>query len=302
MTINQIECFVEVAKAGNISKAAKDLFITQQAVSSQIKTLEKELGFKVFTRKNKGVSLTKEGEILFEEWVQIQEKLRISIDRARDFHTGRSTHIRVALEDMGKCSEDIMSAFLAYEEKYRDLHIDFEIMSPRQMLTQFESDDLDMAVLYESELEDQVSLKSIPLHERKLKVCIYMAKNHPLARKGNVTLADIKNEPIGILKKDCSLDFEKRMNGFFEMSGIKPPGVYQEYASRRDLEIGLMAGRCVTCVYETMFVDEENRLFSNEIASGDFSSRIVIFWKDEKMDTKARSLADVLKEKLKRYS
>ena len=71
MTINQIECFVEVAKERNISKAARNLFITQQAASNQIKMLEKELGFPVLIRKNKGVSLTKEGEILFEKWAEM---------------------------------------------------------------------------------------------------------------------------------------------------------------------------------------------------------------------------------------
>ena len=68
MTIMQMECFVEAASMGNVSRAAENLFITQQAVSSHLKTLERELGFKVFERKSKGVSLTEEGEILFAEW------------------------------------------------------------------------------------------------------------------------------------------------------------------------------------------------------------------------------------------
>ena len=90
MTITQIECFVEVAKFGNVSRAAESLFITQQAVSGQIKSLEKELGFPLFERKSKGVALTKEGEILFADWEQIRNTLRISIDKARDYHSGRN--------------------------------------------------------------------------------------------------------------------------------------------------------------------------------------------------------------------
>ncbi|MCD8148137.1 MAG: LysR family transcriptional regulator, partial [Clostridiales bacterium] len=123
MTINQIACFVEAAKAGNISKAAEYLFITQQAASSQIKALEKELGFRVLQRENRGVSLTEEGKILFEDWKDIQERYRISVDRARDYHNKRSKNIRIGLEDMGKCSEDIMRGFVEYERKYSDLHI-----------------------------------------------------------------------------------------------------------------------------------------------------------------------------------
>lgn len=302
MTINQIDCFVEVAKVGNISKAAKTLFITQQAAGSQIRMLEKELGFPVLVRENRGVSLTREGEILFEAWAELREKFRISIDKARDFHQGKSGCIHVALEDMGKCSEEIMSAFPEYEKTYPELFIDSEIMSPKQMLTQFEAGTLDMAILYESEFEHYPMLRSIPLHEKVQKVCIFISRNHPLMKKGNITLNDIKDEPIGILKKNYSLDFEKKIRSFFKLYGIDPPETYQEYASRRELEIGLIAGKCVTVVYETMFDDEKNKLFSREVPVGNESSRIAIFWKDQDMDTKARTLGDILKEKLKMYN
>ena len=121
-------------------------------------------------------------------------------------------------------------------------------------------------------------------------------------KKGNITLNDIKDEPIGILKKNYSLDFEKKIRSFFKLYGIDPPETYQEYASRRELEIGLIAGKCVTVVYETMFDDEKNKLFSREVPVGNESSRISIFWKDQDMDTKARTLGDILKEKLKMYN
>lgn len=86
MTDTQVECFIEAAKEKNISKAAENLFLTQQAASSQIKALEKELGFKLFHRKTKGISLTKEGELLYKEWEELIERFRISIDKVKDFH------------------------------------------------------------------------------------------------------------------------------------------------------------------------------------------------------------------------
>ncbi|NLY67143.1 MAG: LysR family transcriptional regulator [Tissierellia bacterium] len=58
--------FVEVAKWKSFSKAAKNLYITQPAVSQSIHQLEKELGTRLFTRTPRGVVLTNEGHILFE--------------------------------------------------------------------------------------------------------------------------------------------------------------------------------------------------------------------------------------------
>lgn len=58
--------FLEVAKSGSFSKAAKALYMTQPAVSQSISGLEDELGVRLFTRTPRGVSLTNEGGILFE--------------------------------------------------------------------------------------------------------------------------------------------------------------------------------------------------------------------------------------------
>ena len=64
--LSQYKIFYEVAKAGNISKAAKELYISQPAISKAISKLEDSLGLSLFTRSSRGVQLTSEGEILFE--------------------------------------------------------------------------------------------------------------------------------------------------------------------------------------------------------------------------------------------
>ena len=64
--LNLYKVFYIVSKCKNISHAAKKLFISQPAVSKSIKSLEHQLNVTLFYRNSKGVSLTKEGEILFE--------------------------------------------------------------------------------------------------------------------------------------------------------------------------------------------------------------------------------------------
>ncbi len=58
--------FYHVAKELNFSKAARQLFISQSAISQSISQLEQELGTKLFIRTTKKVSLTTEGETLFQ--------------------------------------------------------------------------------------------------------------------------------------------------------------------------------------------------------------------------------------------
>ena len=58
--------FYEVAKHLNISIAAKELYISQPAISKSIKKLEDNLGVSLFTRSSRGVALTEEGQVLYD--------------------------------------------------------------------------------------------------------------------------------------------------------------------------------------------------------------------------------------------
>lgn len=67
MLFKQLLYFTTVAETLNISAAAKKLFISQPPISRQIILLEKELGVKLFIRKNKGLELTAPGIILYRQ-------------------------------------------------------------------------------------------------------------------------------------------------------------------------------------------------------------------------------------------
>ena len=64
--LSQYKIFYEVARCGNISRAAKELYISQPAISKAISKLEESLGIKLFSRNSRGVQLTREGTILFQ--------------------------------------------------------------------------------------------------------------------------------------------------------------------------------------------------------------------------------------------
>ena len=64
MTLQQLTYLVTVADCGNITEAAEKLFISQPSLSAAIPNLEKAMGVTAFTRSNKGVTVTREGEEL----------------------------------------------------------------------------------------------------------------------------------------------------------------------------------------------------------------------------------------------
>ena len=62
MTLAQLKYIIAVAECGTISKAAEKLYISQPSLTTSIKDLESEFGIEIFSRTNKGVILTSDGE------------------------------------------------------------------------------------------------------------------------------------------------------------------------------------------------------------------------------------------------
>lgn len=75
MTLQQLKYIVAVAKTGTFSEAAKTLFLSQPSLTKAIKELEKEMGVTIFDRTNKGVSVSKEGEIFLGYARQVLERV-----------------------------------------------------------------------------------------------------------------------------------------------------------------------------------------------------------------------------------
>ena len=63
MTLQQLQYAVTVASAGTITEAAERLYITQPSLTTAIRELEKEMNLTIFIRSNRGVVVSKEGEV-----------------------------------------------------------------------------------------------------------------------------------------------------------------------------------------------------------------------------------------------
>ena len=75
MNFNHLEYAIAVSKHGSISRAAQYLFLSQPYLSSMIKSLEEELGYKIFERTSSGITLTPEGEMFIRSARRILREL-----------------------------------------------------------------------------------------------------------------------------------------------------------------------------------------------------------------------------------
>ena len=94
-SIEQFAVFKEVADTGSITQASKRLFISQPSVSVQIQNLEHEYGAQLFSRTNRGVTLTPFGQILYDQVVIALRAVETAKESIREYaeREGRVVHI-----------------------------------------------------------------------------------------------------------------------------------------------------------------------------------------------------------------
>ena len=97
MMTKQIDYILELSRTLNFNRAAENLFITQPTLSYQIKTLEEELGFRIFDRRGKTVRLTPAGAQFTETLQNIRNELQRAIEQAQNFSSQYSTSISIGM-------------------------------------------------------------------------------------------------------------------------------------------------------------------------------------------------------------
>ena len=83
MDFSHLNYFRTVARLGNLSQAAKELYISQPAISKSIQKLEESVGCKLFSRSSRGVVLTDEGKLLYEHVSEAFETLTMGEEKLK---------------------------------------------------------------------------------------------------------------------------------------------------------------------------------------------------------------------------
>lgn len=150
--LSQYRIFYAVARAGNISKAAKELYISQPAISKSISKLEDSLNTTLFTRNSRGVQLTEEGQVLFEHTQAAFEELNIGeqeLKRIREFNLG---HIRIGVSNT-LCRFIMVTYLKGFIEKYPHIKITIESQSTTHTLAMLEQQRIDIGLVAEPKLQ-----------------------------------------------------------------------------------------------------------------------------------------------------
>jgi DNA-binding transcriptional LysR family regulator len=144
--LHHLRMFLTVAKYENYSRAAAELFISQPALSAQIASLEKNLGFSLFTRYGRGVILTAEGQVLYEQVTVFLEKYDSINQVVTDIKSMKVGSVQLAATTTAGIY--IVPALLGeYHRRYPNIELFLEINNRHQVERQLLNNQADLAVM-----------------------------------------------------------------------------------------------------------------------------------------------------------
>ena len=235
----QILAFVALARRGSFTLAAKDLFLTQSAVSHTIKTLERDTGVRLFDRVGKRVHLTQGGEQLMphaERILREMQDARTALAELQNWGQGR---LRVGASTTA-CHHILPTVLREFKQSFPDCLIKIEAGDyPRQMEL-LRSNQVDIALTLESE-SNAADLVFRPLFSDELKFLV--SPMHPWAAKRRASAEEIGAESLILYNKN-SYTF-RLVDKYFRDEGIELKNVIElgsMEAIKELVKIGMGAG------------------------------------------------------------
>lgn len=197
--LSSYRIFYTVANAGNISKAAKELYISQPAISKSIQKLEESLNCKLFSRSSRGVVLTEEGELLYGHVKEAFETLTLGEDKLK-----RSIELGVGHLRIGVSSTLCKYMLLPYLQEFikRNPHISISIncQSTNQTLKLLDDNKIDIGLIGKPN-----ALKNMHFYHLDNIEDVFVATGdylHNLEQRGITNDAILQNSTLMLLDKN----------------------------------------------------------------------------------------------------
>lgn len=235
MRFEQINYVLEIAKAGSISKAAKNLLLTQPNLSTALKLLEEEVGFEIFERKNSGMVITEKGHELLMYANVIKETIN-SINSINNTHNNDVLHeLKISSEVYSFTFEEFMNI---YEEcKSGKINFVYKQASCVQVIQDVFDKYSNLGIITIS--NDIFDFVKSFLYTKGMNftilsqsnMCLFVLENHPLWNNTKVSLDDLVNHTIVTYSHDEYFLINDRKHYFNSLAKIKNKIFVSDYAS-----------------------------------------------------------------------
>lgn len=198
MTLQQLKYVITVAGAGTITEAANALYISQPSLTNSIHELEKEMNITIFNRTNKGISLSKEGEIFLGYARQILEQATILEDKYKG-NKGGKKQFCVSTQHYSFA----VNAFVDLIKEYGQDEYDFSLRETQtyEIIEDVARLKSEIGILFLNNFNEIVLTKLFKSHDLEFhplfvaKPHVFISRMHPLAGKSLITNEELQSYP-----------------------------------------------------------------------------------------------------------
>lgn len=214
MDFDQLETFIEVARLLSFSRAAEKRFRTQPAISSQIRSLEEEVGAKLLDRSGGKVSITASGK-LFLKFAEDTLDARKAVTRniAETERVPRGEIVVGANE--GTCLHILPEVFAHFKKQYPDVSVNIKRADYAKVLESVIDNSVDFGVV--SLPVNDNRLTAVLIHKDDL--VVIAPPRHPVARQKAASVADVAQYPLVVPKVGHTRD---ALDALFHERKLKP--------------------------------------------------------------------------------
>lgn len=198
-TLRQIRSFVAVARRGSFTQAAKDLHLSQPALTVQIRQIEEILGVTLFDRNTRRVQLTRVGRELAPQLARLQEELESVLQQTREQGKGQRGVVRLACIPSFAASA-LPGAITAFRTIHPHITFSLKDANWSRVVAMVRSGEVDFGVGDKATIEPD--LEFTPVMEDRMQVIF--RGDHPIAAIKKVTLARLAAHSMVMMDPETS--------------------------------------------------------------------------------------------------
>src|SRR5919112_455952 len=195
LDVRRMRVLREVAARGSFSAAAESLSFTQSAVSQQVAALEREAGAVLVERSARGVRLTDAGEAVVRHAEGILARLAEAESELEAIAGLRGGRLRLAAFESAAAT--IMPVAIAqFAKAHPAVELSMGLLEPEEAVAALRGGDIDLAITFGAgKPEDREGDGVVHHHLLEDPMYLVLSKEHPLAHKRGIRLADLASEP-----------------------------------------------------------------------------------------------------------
>lgn len=188
MNTKNLEYFIKVVETGSFTKAAEESFISQSAISQQIKALEEELGYELMIRNKKGFTLTDAGKYIYLEGKNIINTIKETTKHAGFISENKNQSLRIGYVE-NYAYHEIKRALMIFSERYPEIKISIK-GGTHDIASSNNINDLTDIMIGDQRKAFSDTLNNIYLGD--LYYIVKVSNSSSLASRNNITIKDLK--------------------------------------------------------------------------------------------------------------